>query len=399
MDLKRAYSSFDYGLIISLLLLVGLGPAIHYFIPIKVLEFSFFSTLLPFILLSFLYLKNVNLFGDKSFLLFIFSILFLVLLVRLVLYGENFLQLIKSTSYFLYITILFSIFKKYEFTAERRKNILHVVTALFLFHSLNSIFFLLGLPHIAVVDELSDDYVAFSRFTGIFGGANVQANFNAILFIILLHGSKKQGVLTITFFAVLAILGIVPTVSRGGLLLVLLNLFIKYYQMLAKASFYIKLVFGLSVVLYITTTVNHPNETTSIFSASYLERLDDEDFAGSRIERLTFTFDRITENNAGIFIGIPKIRQTESKELNISDNSGTLVLANTGLVFFMMFFGYIINNFKRKHISSSNVFVFIISLMITTFTNNAFLYFQWCIFAICGYYLIVSNIKVCGEDI
>ena len=160
---------------------------------------------------------------------------------------------------------MFSIFKKYEFTAERRKNIVHVVTAVFLFHSLNAIFFLLGLPHIAVVDELSDDFVAFSRFTGILGGANVQATFTSILFIVLLYGSKNLGPVKITFFAVLALFGVLPTLSRGGLLIVLLAVFIKYYHLLEKASIKVMLVVGLCFFLLITTTDNCFNH---IFCAS-----------------------------------------------------------------------------------------------------------------------------------
>ena len=202
----------------------------------------------------------------------------------------------------------------------------------------------------------------------------------------------------IFFFAVLALLGILPTMSRGGLLIVLLAVFNKYYYLLEKASIKVKLVLCLCIGLSINVTINHSNEAISIFFESYLERAEADDLSSGRIERLTFTYDRITENIAGIFIGIPKMRQTESVELNISDNSGTLVLANTGLLLFVMFFGYIINNFNRKLISSSNASVYIIALIITAFTNNAFLYFQWCTFAISGYYLIVSNIKICEEN-
>jgi hypothetical protein len=256
----------------------------------------------------------------------------------------------------------------------------------------------LGLPHIANSDELADDFVASSRFAGIMGGANVQANFTAILFIVYLYGSKNMSVLKITFFAVLALIGVLPTVSRGGLLIILLNVVNKYYKLLVKGGIKVKLIIGIVVVLFGQIIVNIQFGTINDFFESYQERTETDDFSNGRIERIFFTYDRITENNVGVFIGIPAIRQTESKEFSISDNSGTLVLANTGFIFLVLFFGYIIHNFNRKLIYSSSASVYIITLIFTAFTNNAFLYFQWCTFAICGYYLIVSANKVFEED-
>jgi len=393
LQFYKAYSSFDYRLINLLLLLVGLGPAINYFIPIQVIGYSLFSTLLPFTLLSFIYLKNIELFGDKSFILLFFCCLSLVFLGRAVLYSENIVQIIAGGSYFIYIPLLFSIFRKYEFNVERRNNISSVFTLIFLVHSLNAVFFLLGFPHVAVEDELSDDFVPFSRFTGILGGANVQANFTATLFMVWLHSNKNLGFFKITFFAVLALFGIFPTVSRGGLLIVFLAVLTKYYYLLVKASKKVQLIVGLCFVLLISTFYNSTSETIGFLFQSYLNRATDEDFSGGRFERITFTFDRLNENIYSYFIGIPKIRQTKSLELNISDNSGTLVLANAGLLCFGIFFYYIVNNFNIKRIFYSSASVYILALLITTFTNNAFLHFQWCTFAIIGYYLIVSNYK------
>ena len=392
---NSSYSDFDNTLIGIFLLIVGLGPGLHYFMPTEVFGFSLLTTLIPFCLLTFLYLKNINKFNDKLFLLFILGILILVLFVRTLIYQENYLTLISSSAYIFYIPFLFSLFKKFEFTIVRRKSFLFIVLVVFLIHSINSIFYLINLPFIENVDKLSDDYVPFSRFTGILGGSNVQANFLAILFCLLVYSDENMGFIKTTILGIISIVCITPTLSRGAVLIVLLNMFYLIIRIFRRQTILAKCVLTFLLILNISLIDNVQFESFYGSIEIFQERFEAEDISGGRLDRLTFAYDKIRENFSAIVFGIPKVGQTKSDELNISDNSGTLVLANTGFIFSILFFYYIFFNFNFKYISASHGWVYVVSLALTVFVNNAFLHFQWCVFAIFGYYLIIwSKSKV-----
>lgn len=389
--MPRVQNSSFYNCVISLLLLnVGFGPVIDFFMPIRIAGKSFFITLLPFIFILVLSIKNLKKVRHNSFFFIFCLLLFFIFILRAFYYGEPFLNAVIGNMYFFYIPLLFIIFENHHFSSISINVISNIVLVTFIFHAFNSLFFLFNFPHLSIIDEYSDDFVANSRFTGIMGGANVQGHFIAILFMLLIYVKKNLSFLSSFLMALVAFTGIFPTFSRGGLISLFFTFAKKLYNLYSRGLIISKLLILFSIYFLILLVKDNLADDVDLI-IGFFDRFNESDISGGRIDRLNFAYSLFSSKIEHIFIGIPMKLQNFSTVLSISDNSFLLVFANCGVIILVSFFSYIYLFFKRSVISSSDKFFYLLTLLITILLNNAFLYMQWCTFAIMGYYLITDK--------
>lgn len=389
---KITYSNFDHNLAILLILIVSLGPAFSFYFPLKVANVSLFTTFLPFVLLVFFYFKNLLIFNDRFTVLMIIFFLIFILTLRQILYDESFLKSLVGNVYVIYIPFFISIYRNFNYTEKRIKTLTFIIEVILFINILNSILFILGENHINNINEYNDDYVEDSRFNGILGGANVQAHFISILFVVYINIKKNIGVISVFLIGLLSIIAIMPTVSRGGIIILLINLVVSLIFLYKSGKNSVKILALLIVILTtigISTLLNF--DQIDVLYSSYIARTEVDDQSGGRLDRIYFAADRLSENILSPFIGIANNRQTESSKLSISDNSVLLVVANLGVFFAYIFLFYVFKQFNLKHIKLTDSRFYVLSILITSITNNSFLYFQWCLIAICGYYIILTT--------
>lgn len=380
---------YDHTIILIILLSLGLGPILHFFSPIQFLSVSLFIVFIPFLLLFGLFIKNIAKFRSLQFFLFVILLFLFILLLRSLFYNEKVLPLIINNMFVLYIPITLMLFKHFDFTPKRSNAFLLIIKLFLIMYSLNSLFYMFGLPNISFTP---DDAVIDSRFTGILGGANVTASFIAILFVLLISQNNKLSIFQVIFFGSLAFIGVLPTFSRASIFIVLLAIFYGIYRQFVIKKFQVLLLTTIFVIFLISNSwgvlVNYLN--------NFNERLTGSSLSSGRLDRIEFAYNLFLQDFHHIFIGIPSVSQTLNYDttLNISDNSLLLISSNFGIPFLILFFlliRIVIRN--REKISKNLRFLTLITIFLLVI-NNTVLYFQFCIFVIAGYYFIKSKPRV-----
>jgi len=296
------------------------------------------------------------------------------------------MPLIIKNIFVLYIPMTLMIFKHFDFTPKRSNAFLLIIKLFLIIYSLNSLFYIFGLPNI---NFLSDDDIIGSRFNGILGGANVTANFIAILFVLLISQKNKLSIFQVIFFGSLAFIGVLPTLSKGSIFIVLLAIVYGTFRQLKRK----KLQTSLLITIFVIFLYNSSLGLVVNFLISFNERLTGPKLSSGRLERIEFAYKLFLQDFQNIFIGIPSVNQTSYYDttLSISDNSLLLISANFGIPFLILFYLFIRIAMRNREKISINLKFFISIIIFSLLTNNAVLYFQFCVFAIAGYYFIKSK--------
>jgi hypothetical protein len=296
------------------------------------------------------------------------------------------MRLIIDNIYVLYIPMALMMFKNFDFTSNRSNAFLLIIKLFLIIYSLNSLFYIFGLPNINV---LSDDAIIGSRFKGILGGSNVTANFIAILFVFLISQNNKLSMLQVVFFGSLAFFGVLPTLSKGAIFIVSLATVYGTFRQFKRKKLYTSFLITIFVIFLYNSSLGR----AITFLISFNERATTEDLSSGRLERIEFAYKLFSQEFQNILIGIPSINQTSYNDatLSISDNSLLLISANFGIPFLILFFLFIRIEMRNREKISMNLKFFISITIFVLLINNAVLYFQFCVFAIAGYYFIKSK--------
>jgi len=392
----KTLSKFSEKIIIFLLLLVSFAPILDMITGIRFIGFSFFITVLPSLILFFLYLINIDRIKNKHHILLGINLFFfiLIILTRYTVYGEFSPKDLGGKAYMFFIPICIILLTKLKINNANRQFIIYLLSANLIFSFIIALLYILGLPTIQIVDTSSPDYVEFGRFTGIMGGANVHANFVYLIFMILvLYLNRIKAYMLILLFAI-SLLAVAPSLSRNatfGIISVFIYS-IYYFTKTNRNSIRIKAL--LTFLLVLTTIIFWIDlNFLSIIFDSFTERLLTQDIFTGRIEKLNFALSVLFSDNYHLLLGIPSSLQ-ESQFISISDNSITLVLAGFGLPFTLFFSFFITNLIKDEIQIKRKVALYSILISIVFFTNNAILWLPWVIFTIVGFVLLNNANKI-----
>lgn len=382
---------FGQNLLVILFLYFGLAAIFDYFIPIKILGLSLFVTIMTYGVVLYVFTKNLKIINKNQVIIYfiIVFLLFGILILRAFFYGESFISLIGGNRFIIFVPIVLMICNKINFEKVSDKMIRFALLGILFIHTLNSIFYFVGLPSIEHVDILADDYVEFSRFGGIMGGANVQAVFTSTIYMILILSNLRMSVAKSLLLTIVAIVAIVPTVSRGGMIVILLTLMYFFYVKFKKGTFLnrISILFGvLSVIAVFATQIDFSN--LEIVYTSFFNRFDSDDLSSGRAERLVYFWQIINENFVSYLIGVPgSVQETDTN--TISDNVFTLLPVNLGVIFTLIFLIFIFTlNSKHAAKKQSNINCFLFIIFVVSFTNNSIIWTAWTYYAIFGFFFI-----------
>jgi hypothetical protein len=385
---------FINNLYLFIILYLGIAQIFDYFIPFKLFNLSIFITIIPYFFTLYIYIKSHSYFKSyKLYLFYIFSIVCLItILLRSFFYNEEFFFQLATQRYFLFIPTFILITEQiFKFNIKNNKisSILYII---FFIHTFNSLLYIVGLPAIENVDKLTDEYVEFSRFTGIMGGANVQASFISLIYSILIFSDYKMNLRKFIFLTVFAVIGIAPTVSRGSILILLLIFFYYMYNyFITNIKLYKILIFIIFVLLIIKILSIINNSEFDIFLNSFFDRFNVDGFDTGRSEKNIYFLNTITSNWLHYLLGIPaKLQYFGLIDFDsISDNSFTLLFSNFG-IFCGFFFLILIIIFTstKKMFKSLRLYYFILLLLIIIYNNNAIVWTAWSAYAILGFFFL-----------
>jgi hypothetical protein len=382
---------FGQNLLVILFLYFGIAAIFDYFLAINILGLSLFVTVITYLVVFFVFIKNVKIIDENQINLYQIIVILLlgIVVARTFLYGENFISLMGANRFIIFVPLVLMLCNKINFEKESDKMIRYSLLGILLIHTLNSVFYFFGLPSIEHVDILADDYVEFSRFGGIMGGANVQAVFTSTIYMILILSNLRMSVAKSLVLTLVAIIAVVPTLSRGGMLVIVLTLMYFFYIKFKKGTFFdvIGILFGvLAVIAIASTQIDFSN--LEVVYTSFFNRFDQDDLSSGRGDRLVYFWQIINEGFVPYLIGVPTSVQ-ETATNSISDNVFTLLPVDLGLLFTIIFLLFILTlNSKDNTKRQGNIYCFLVIIFIISFTNNSIIWTAWTYYAIFGFFYL-----------
>ncbi|TXF77532.1 hypothetical protein [Chryseobacterium sp.] len=375
--------------LIFLLLYIGIAQVLDYFFSYRVANLSFFVTVVPYAFILLIFLKNIKIFNDgHTAAFFLIVLLFIIIsLFRGIIFNNDIISIIGANRYVVFVPAAIMVCDKIQF-----KGLESIIQKILIFilvvHTLNSVGYMFGFYSINNVDVLAEGFVEDSRFAGIMGGANTQSSFTGIVYVILLFSNLKRSVLYVSGITLLAFLASAPTVSRGGLLIIILALLYYFYLKLFRENVMNRIrTVAIFLILSFVAVVNFDPAKYEFLYASLFDRLDT---STGRIERLVYFWDVMNENVVYYFIGVPAALQDVDETRTISDNTFTLLPINFGFFFTCIFIGFIFVLIRDKHRSKipKTVYIYMMIVFIVLFSNNAILWTAWSYYAIFGFFYL-----------
>ena len=395
-------NSYTKNLFLYLILYLGIAQILDFFLPIKLFKLSIFITYIPYLITFLIFIKNFKYYDlYKLYTLYILTVVIITtIFIRSYFYNEDFFLLFVTQRYLIFIPIFFLISEKIINNKSINNNITLILYIIFFIHTINSFFYILGLPAIENVDKLADDYIEFSRFTGIMGGANVQASFISLLYSLLIFSEYKMNFSKFILLTIFAIIGIAPTVSRGSILILILIVFYFLYNyFITNIKFYKIFILSLMILssMVIISSIN--NSEYYLLFESFSDRFDLNGFDTGRSDKNIYFYKTITNDWLYYILGIPiKFQYFGLTEFDsISDNSFTLILSNLGILGGLFFLCIIIIfTLTLKIYNSFKSFFYILLLLIILYNNNAVVWTAWSAYAILGLFYIrnIHSIKL-----
>jgi hypothetical protein len=387
---------FNLNILILQLILLSFAAVFHKLAPLMFGGVSLFLIIIPYLLMFLIFFNNINKISIYDFeflgilLLFAISILF----IRTLVYSESFIKSFSGDIYIFFIPISFLIFKNLYVSSRKLNLIRQIILIIILFNFLNSVLYILGLNFFETQFEDSENYIAFSRFSGLFGAPNLSSNALVLLTIIYLLTTNKFKVVRTLLLSFIFFIAVLPNLSRGPLLIFtiflaiffLLNIKLNFLNLfLIFISFFI-------LIYFLSYLIN--NSEFGLFFNSLLDRVEELDGKYGRLDRLTLTFKLLYENIISLVIGIKGSSQIINEDFSISDNSLTLFLANFGLPFTLFFVFLIIRYINYFTISKNKKILYTLVIVSIGIFNNAVLWTVWSLYVIFGYKLLsISNLE------
>ncbi|BFM42297.1 hypothetical protein CFS9_09380 [Flavobacterium sp. CFS9] len=392
---------FGQDLLILVLFYFGIAAIFDYFINVKILGLSFFVTIITYGFVFFIFIKNLKIINRNQILSYFIIVLLLLFVLgcRALFYQENMINMLGNDRFIFFVPVVLMLFNRVNFKRISEKKIRFFLLAILVIHSINSLFYLVGIPAIEHVDVLADDYVEFSRFGGIMGGSNVQAVFTSTIYTILVLSDLKMSVVKFFFLTLLSIIAIAPTISRGGMVVLLLTLICFFYNKLKKGSLIDKIsisFFTLFIVTLAITQIDFSN--IEILYTSFFDRFDQDDISSGRGERLIYFWKIINNSIVCYIIGVPVSLQETSTNA-ISDNVFTLLPVNLGVIFTILFLTFIFFISKKVRIRNKAVINwYLVILFLISFTNNAIIWTAWTYYVIFGFFYLKFKSSISDSD-
>ena len=341
------------------------GPFLATYITAEIGGASLFSVVLPYLfaILSLLTRKVSNYVGliylSVSFILgTIFAFL------RSVVFEEQFLNLLFSTWAIWSLTVLGLLAsQKFYFTkALEKKFFTFVLLSLCLLHTMNSFLFTQKVIWINNGFDNSGYEILWGRFRGVLGGANIQGVYNAYLFYCLwkLLNTKLHWALIIWMIALVSVL---PTVSRGGLLVLLIMLI----DIFKSSSFRHKVYLGMAVIMFSVYGIDALSEL------SIAQRFSTGEITSGRLDKTSYFFSLLGSDGLFILFGIPRNLQVSGVQL--SDNSFTAMFASYGIIIFLWY--YALKYLRKQNNTQWRTNLFMLSVFCVLFLNNAYIWVPW----------------------
>lgn len=373
---------------ILLLLFYSLAKPLDFFLPIKFFGLSFFSTILPFLSTLFIWLKaTIHDSKNKRLTNILFLLCFFcIITLRVLIYQESLFESFRLFLPVLNLLFFLSVLGSIDFTASQKNRISLFLIYLFLFHTGNSLLYIFGLPAINYENVDAEDYVAFSRFSGIMGGSNVQGSIIVFLLLSYFVIKTPNRMSVFLMLMLLSIFGVLPTLSRlsfFGLIYVFAYYLIKYYTSNFIQKFTTIILSAIISILLISWGEK------LIFFNQIIERFLTGDYSSGRGSKNSF-FHEIFWQQEYFLLGIPhKLQDLGVSTKNISDNSFYYILSNHGLIGMSLILFIFIFYFKRIVLRRS-FFVMLLTVLFLWF-NNSILWSFWLYLSILVIYIIDSN--------
>ncbi|WP_293302855.1 hypothetical protein [Pedobacter sp. UBA4863] len=390
---------FGQKVVIYLCFYFGIAAILDFFLKIKFLGLSFFVTILPYSLLAFVFFKNLRKINALHKFLYVILVgLFLIIvLLRSLYYNENLINLIGTNRYVFFVPLVLMLFERINFDNLRNVKVSFFLFIILAIHAVNSVFYISGLPFIEHVDVLADDYVAFGRFGGIMGGANVQAVFTSTIYLILVLSNWRMSLSRFIIISIVAIVAVMPTVSKGGALILLFGLSYYVFKNISSGSVVrkISLVTILSIVVLFFMYESYLSNLGLLYTA-FSNRLEADDISSGRWERLDYFWSIINENLVRYFIGAPGSALTQGGN-DVSDNVFTLLPVNFGFVFSLIFFSYMAIIVRNYYRNAFNLNLFLLTIFIVSLVNNSIIWTAWSYYVIFGFFYLLHTNKVSKE--
>jgi hypothetical protein len=389
-------------LLIIAILYSGLSDIFDFYYKFNILGLSFFTTVLPWLLLILVIFNNFKNLNQNFyfFLILTFAAHILIVIIRHVFYEELLYNLILGPRYIYFYIVLIMSFKFTNMDQIVFNQYKLLFNLIIIFHFTNSLLKISGYPHLDLSDINSDYYVEDSRFGGLYGAPNVQSNISSIVFLIFVLVNLEMATFKIILFALMTIITILPTISRSGFVITILALlfYFIYNILIKKSTFRFKLIkllhIGIITILTINIFIFYELDKYTIYLFQRFLTNDSISTDQSRSNRFLFFYDILKNNLNYLFAGIPDKLQSSKYDplFSISDNSFTLLISKFG-IFFSVLYLFILRLSIGK-INLNPILLFYLGTVLIVFsTNNSIIWSQWSFYFILGLFLINYKIK------
>lgn len=392
---KTFIEGFDKNILFVVMIVLSFASVFHKLNPINLFGASLFYIIVPYFLMLFIFVKNVQKIATSD-IVPVFFILFsalIIILFRSIIYLENLTDLINGDIYILFIPITFLVFKNLYLSKSDFILFRNILLVIILTNLLNSLLYSSGNVFFETMFEDSESYIAGSRFSGLYGGPNLSSSALLILALIYLFTGNKFKVSQTLVISIFFFITVLPNLSRGPIFIFMISLFL---YLIYNINYNVKNIFYVVFFILLLISIGAYLMSSSIFEnniESFSERNEVLDGENGRFDRLILTFNLLYENGSAFFLGIKGENQTKSEFFSISDNSVTLLLANFGIIFTTLFLGLIAKFIKMYKTLEKNKIIFTIAVVCIGIINNSVLWTVWVFYVILGYKLISVSEK------
>ena len=381
-----------YNFIVFLLILITFQFYFVNILPITFLGFSFYLSL--FLILNFaIFLLTIKTQKKDNIILFVgfLFLYFFVTYVRSVLYNYNLLvSLVMGFSF--YLPPIFLMLTS-DLVTFFNKKLPRVLLLLLLFQAILSVLFILGLPTINLLtDKLPDGYL---RYVGIMGGANVNANFNALIMTVLLLSPNNYTLFKKFLIITLAVISAAPSFTKLAFLVALvITIYVIYDFVKTRKTKVIWLFIPLMVISSFFLIKNNSETLSSIGTVGRIITAVENGGDKNRADKYVFGLSIVLNDLTSFMIG-PASEKQIGRYVEFSDNSFLRMPISLGVPISFLFLLLIrkFSRFSKQHITKE-LLVYMLILLITLFFNNAILWIPWLFLVSIGYWSIVKKKSV-----
>jgi hypothetical protein len=266
----------------------------------------------------------------------------------------------------------------------------YILYVILIIQSILSVFFILGLPTINLLTE--NHQLGYLRYVGVMGGANVNANFNALIVSILILGPSRFKISKKVLIIVLGIISIIPSLSR--LSLVIIFFLIAY---LIRISFikniYNKLVIIILLFISSCLLIYNPEKFNEIGTINKIVSTIESGSDQVRSEKYSYGISILFNDINSILIG-PASELQMGRHIEFSDNSYIQMALYLGVPMFILYSIFLIYLIKQhKYNKTIELNIYTIIFLITCFLNNSILWIPWLFLFFIGFRIISYNKK------